>query len=158
MQRKRWAKGGLDADWWVHLLYAIVWLAHAVPLALVFLDTAVAMASIMALIASDAIVIGTMGRRVKHSPPWRAFAAFEAFLFCYTILMPLAIAVRPEIADAAGIQAAPRRKHSGPCELDCSLTAVRNANRAMVNPATFCWSPAPKREMANPQSPSTFRS
>ncbi len=96
-QRKRWARGGLDAVWWVRLLYLFVWMGHASALGCLLTDPVPGAQMLAAIVCADAILLATAGWRISVSVPWYWLWAFEVFKFTYVLLMPAALLIRPRI-------------------------------------------------------------
>lgn len=96
-QRKRWARGGLDAAWWVRLLYLVVWLTHVLPLVIVPFEPVAGGQYLAGIVCVDAILLATTGWRLSVNVPWRHLPAFEALKFAYIACMPIAMLIKPEV-------------------------------------------------------------
>ncbi|MBT8401167.1 MAG: glycosyltransferase [Rhodothermia bacterium] len=96
-QRKRWARGGLDAAWWVKLLYMVVWASHACALALLLYEPFTGAQFLAAIVCADAIVLATTGWRIAVKVPWLGLPAFEMLKFTYIVAMPVVLLIRPGV-------------------------------------------------------------
>lgn len=96
-QRRRWARGGLAAPWWVYGLYALVFGTHGLLVAGLVAAPLAALGGLAAKCGVDALLLGIGGARLGKRPPLRLLPAFEAYLFGYVLLMPAALAVFPRI-------------------------------------------------------------
>lgn len=94
-QRQRWARGGLDAPWWAHVLYGVVYLSHALPWTLLIVAPWVAGLGLGAKLLTDFTLLRTACRRLEETGALRSFLGFEAFLFGYVLAMPFLLAFTP---------------------------------------------------------------
>ncbi len=96
-QRKRWARGGLDAAWWVKLLYLVVWISHILGLGIIPVEPVAGAQFLTGIVCADAIVHAATGWRVSVKVPWRGLLAFEVLKFVYIAAMPIAMLIRPHV-------------------------------------------------------------
>ncbi|MDX1429346.1 MAG: glycosyltransferase [Rhodothermales bacterium] len=96
-QRKRWARGGLQASWWVRLLYLVVWAAHLLPVLTLFSQPAAGAQLVAAIVSFDALLLASTSFRLGEGLPWTAMPAFEVYKFVYLCTMPFALLLRPSI-------------------------------------------------------------
>ncbi len=97
-QRRRWARGGVRADVWVYLIYGIIWATHVVIAAGCILVPVMGIAGLAVKLAADAVVLFAGMRRLERPGYWKAFPAFEAYLFAYLTALPVSLLAAPRIA------------------------------------------------------------
>lgn len=93
-QRRRWARGGMDAPVRVYALYVLVHLAHLGPLVALFFAPVAALTVLFARLATDlALVAADQGL----TRSLRMFPAWAAYLFGYVVTLPAVLLVFPRI-------------------------------------------------------------
>ena len=97
-QRKRWARGGLQAAPRSGILYAILFLVHALLLFGLIAVPTIALPLLLLKALADLLVLWVATRRMDVRLPLRAFPLFELYLFSYVLLMPFALLFAPAIA------------------------------------------------------------
>ena len=96
-QRRRWARGGLRADVWVYLFYALVYATHAAVVVALVIAPPWGVAALLTKIAADALVVHVGGRRIGQRHLRAAFLAFELYLFLYVLALPVLLLLAPRI-------------------------------------------------------------
>ena len=97
VQRRRWARGGLEGDPWVVPLYAVLFAVHALLVAGLLAAPAAGLGALAAKTAADGAVLWATGRRVGAGLSLGPLLGFEAFLTAYLTTLPVALALRPEV-------------------------------------------------------------
>ena len=97
-QRKRWARGGLQAAPRSAVLYALLFLTHGLLALGVIAAPVVALPLLLLKALADFVVLAVAGRRMDVRLPLRAFPLFELYLFGYVLLMPFALLFTPTVA------------------------------------------------------------
>ncbi len=94
-QRRRWARGGTQSQWWVHGVYATTHLAHLLPLVALFIIPIPTVAVLGLKIGADlAALRATLGPRRGLL---RVFPLWEAYLFFYLATLPTVLLLFPRI-------------------------------------------------------------
>lgn len=96
-QRRRWARGGLSADVWVYLFYALVYATHAAVVVALVIAPLWGVTAFLTKIAADALVVHVGGRRIGQRHLRSAFFAFELYLFLYVLALPVLLLFAPRI-------------------------------------------------------------
>ena len=96
-QRKRWIKGGLRADVWLYPIYALLWLAHTLPLFLLFVQPLLGAGLWGARAFAAFLFLRPLARRFDQPLSLRAFFTFEAMQTAYVVLLPFALLFRPHV-------------------------------------------------------------
>lgn len=88
-QRSRWARGGLGKGPEIYVIYAVMTLAHLLPLIGLVVVPFVSVLALTGKWLAEFSVLQTLRRRVgKPVLRLRSFLAFEAFMTFYTITLP----------------------------------------------------------------------
>lgn len=97
-QRRRWARGGLNAGPVLWAAYILAHLAHLVPLIGLIVTPGAGLAALAAKMGADALLVGAVLRRGSGARLgiW-SFLVFEAWLFAYMTTLPLALLLAPRI-------------------------------------------------------------
>ena len=96
-QRKRWARGGLQAAPWAGGLYAFLFLVHALLLVGLVVAPGVAGPLLLVKLLADLLMLAVAARRMEVKLPLRAFLPFEVYLFGYVLAMPFALLFAPRL-------------------------------------------------------------
>ncbi len=97
-QRRRWARGGLRAPALTYALYAVAWLAHVLPVAVVPLVPVTGMVCCGLKLAADAVVIAHANRRLGRRTEWLTWPLFELFLWAYIAIVPISLLLVPTLS------------------------------------------------------------
>ena len=96
-QRRRWARGGMQAPPWVYGLYTVVHLAHLLLLVAIFVAPPAALIALVTKAGADFallwVALGKSGRRRLL----RAFGLFELYLATYLTALPTMLLLFPRI-------------------------------------------------------------
>ena len=97
-QRKRWARGGLQAAPRSVALYIVLFLVHALLLFGLIAVPVIALLLFLLKALADLLVLAVAARQMDVRLPLSAFPLFELYLFGYVLLMPFALLFRPAVA------------------------------------------------------------
>jgi 1,2-diacylglycerol 3-beta-glucosyltransferase len=96
MQRRRWARGGLRAPAGVWAAYLTTHLAHLLPLLVLPFAPGPALLAIGLKAGADLALLAAAVER-DNRPALRAFPAWQAYLFAYTVSLPAVLLLSPRI-------------------------------------------------------------
>ncbi len=96
-QRRRWARGSLAASPLAVAFYAVVYAAHLLPLLILATHPSAAGVMIAAKALTDALVLTTASARGSAIPNLIAWPLYELYLYAYLLLLPVSLAVVPDI-------------------------------------------------------------
>jgi cellulose synthase/poly-beta-1,6-N-acetylglucosamine synthase-like glycosyltransferase len=97
-QRRRWARGGLQAGFRAQLFYLFVWSVHASVLIGLLIAPGAALIGLAVKAAADAGVLRTAALHIEMGSAGKAFPIFEAYLFGYVLLLPFSLLLAPHIS------------------------------------------------------------
>ena len=99
-QRRRWARGGLNATAFVYAVYAATYAAHIAPVLAFLLSPLFGLGLFAAKAGADAALCRAGLPAGQRPPAGRfalGFALFEAYFYTYLFLVPALLALRPRI-------------------------------------------------------------
>ncbi|HIL56330.1 MAG TPA: glycosyltransferase, partial [Rhodothermales bacterium] len=97
-QRRRWARGGLNAGPVLWAAYVLAHLAHLIPLLALAVAPLAGLGALAVKMGADALHLRAVLRRGGGGRlSARAFLLFEAWLFAYMSTLPLALLLAPRI-------------------------------------------------------------
>lgn len=97
MQRRRWARGGLRAKLWLHLVYVLTHLAHLLPLIGLFVAPLATLAVLSAKWAAEVALLWVgLAQGNRRHRLW-AFPVFQAVLLGYMSTLPYVLLFFPRI-------------------------------------------------------------
>ncbi|MDX1531182.1 MAG: glycosyltransferase, partial [Rhodothermales bacterium] len=96
-QRRRWARGGLRARWWVYVAYAVVHLAHVVPLALLAVQPLLGLAGLVLKSGADFGLLGAALGPSRRRGLLREFPLWSAYSYFYMATLPAVLLLFPRI-------------------------------------------------------------
>ena len=99
-QRRRWARGGLNATAFVYGVYGATYAAHLAPLVALWFSLPVGLGLLAVKAGADAALCLAgipKGQRPSAGRFAVGFACFEAYFFAYLFLVPALLALRPRI-------------------------------------------------------------
>ena len=96
-QRRRWARGGMNAKLWVYGAFALTHVAHLLPLVALFVVPGPALAVIAAKAGADFAVLWTSLGPSKRRGLLRTFPLLEAYVFFYLTTLPSVLLFFPRI-------------------------------------------------------------
>lgn len=97
VQRRRWARGGLRAPLWAHLLYGIVFLTHLTLLTSLLIAPWATLPLLGAKLLCEATVVSATARQTGARVSWPMLPVYALALFSYVLVMPLALVLAPRI-------------------------------------------------------------
>lgn len=96
-QRRRWARGGLQAPLWARGLYGVVHLAHLLPLVALAVTPLAGLGALAVKAGADAAFLWVALKHGGQRRLLRVFPRFEAALFAYTTTLPAVLALFPRV-------------------------------------------------------------
>ncbi len=97
LQRKRWARGGLRAKPWVHVLYTTLYFCHVLLLGGLFIAPLFMIPLLIIKCVVDWRFVKFGLRHFDKPFILKAFLCFELYMFAYVTLMPFALLFTPRI-------------------------------------------------------------